>query len=193
MEIVIEFLVKLNCFAKSYWSYALVHMCLIGNMHRSLTRKKGCRYLVLYSCVHLISIPLVANSLISSDSNFSCKQSWWWMEFAHCVQIFLNCLHYLSHEKNKMEQNQKYYPWEGSLSMKNIEISSMRRKWMNEEVWVAIHRRRLMNGRISRIYVWEEGGWMKKHGGTYPLRRRLMNEKAQSTYPREEGWWVKKH
>jgi len=47
MEFVIEFLVKLNCFAKSYRSYALFNTHLIGNMDRSLTRKKGCRYLLL--------------------------------------------------------------------------------------------------------------------------------------------------
>jgi hypothetical protein len=91
--------------------------------------------------------------------------------------------------------------------MKNVEVSSMRRKWMNEKVWVAIHRRRLMNWRISRIYVWEEGGRMKKHEvpihweeGWWmkkykvPIQEKKVDEwKSTKYHPREEGWWMKMH
>jgi hypothetical protein len=31
------------------------------------------------------------------------------------------------------KQNGTNYPSEGSLSMKNVKVSSMRRKWLNEE------------------------------------------------------------
>jgi hypothetical protein len=91
--------------------------------------------------------------------------------------------------------------------LKNVKVTSIRRKWMNEEAWVAIHRRRLMNWRISRIvYEKKVDEWksmrylcIKKKVDEWKStkylfnRRRLMNEKAQSTYSIEEGWWMKKH
>lgn len=39
----------------------------------------------------------------------------------------------LKKKQNQTKQDQKYYPSDGSLPLKNVKVSSIRRKWMNEE------------------------------------------------------------
>jgi len=162
-------------------------MRLIRNMDRSLTRNKGCRYLVLTLVFiwlvfpwlqthwsHLI-LTFLANKVDHGGSlRIACKSSW------------IVCIIYRI-KKTKQNQNQKYCPSEGSLWMKNVKVSSMRRKWMNEEARVAIHRRRLVNWRsTSIIHEKKFDGW--KSTCTYlSMRRRWMNEEARGTYPWEEG------
>lgn len=204
MEFVIEFLVKLNCFAKSYRSYALFNTHLIGNMDRSLTRKKGCRYLLLV-CIwlvfpwlqthwsHLI-LTFLANKVDDGRSlRIACKSSWIVCIIYRIKKTKRNKTKSIILQKEVYQWRMlKCHPWEESGWMKKREWLSIEEGWWIEEAQGFIYEKKVDEWKSMRYLRIEKKVDEWKSTKYLSMRSRLRNERSTSTIHEKkvDGWKI---